>query len=236
MTTRWEDKDPADVVTVEFDFSDSFTTLSGTPTIAVTLLEGTDASPSAILLGGVTVVGAIVRQRITGGVSGALYGLQCTGTDGSNTITIEALLPVRARPIAATFTARYLTEAQFERRFGHSELVDLQSTGNTFGQAETEAASLIDGFLAAKYVLPLAHVPPMLQGWAADIVRFKLWDERAPDEVRRRYEDAIAQLKMVAQGTIALPPDAAGTPAETPTDYEAECAERVFTSETLACF
>lgn len=235
MTIRWEDKDPADVIVVEFDFAPA-TAIDGTPTVAVTLIEGTDATPGAILSGGVTVAGGIVRQRLQGGVDGALYGLKCTAQVGSDVFTVEALLPVRVRPIGAAFTPRYLTEAQFERRFGHAELVDLQSSGNTFGQCENEAASLIDGFLAARYSLPLAHVPVLLQGWAADITRFKLWDERAPEEVRRRYDDALTQLKQLSQGLIALPPDAAGVQAEVPTDYEAYSAERVFTADTLACF
>lgn len=228
MTTRWEDKDPADSITVEFDFSAEFTALVGTPTVQVTLIEGTDASPSAILLGGVTVEGAIARQRIQGGVSGALYGLQCTGTNGTNTATIEALLPVRARPIAAAFTPRYLTEAQFERRFGQRELVDLQEGGASFGQTENEAAGLIDGYLATRYTLPLLSVPLMLQGWAADVTRFKLWGERAPDEVRRRYEDALEQLQQLAKGLIALPPDATGAAVSTPVAFGGYSQPRVF--------
>jgi phage gp36-like protein len=234
MTTRWQDKDPADVIVGEFNFA-PWTSVSS-PVVTITLIEGVDADPTLMLVGSPTVVGGVVRQRLQGGVDGALYGLQCVGQNGSDVETVEALLPVRLRPIVASFTPRYLTEAAFERRFGRAELVDLQSNGNTFGQAEQEAASLIDGYLATRYTLPLVSVPPMLVGWAADIVRFKLWDERAPDEVRKRYEDALAQLKLVSTGVIALPPGIDGTPAEEAAEFEGYANERVFTECTLKDF
>ena len=117
-----------------------------------------------------------------------------------------------------------------------SELADLLASGARFADAENDAAGMIDGYLSSRYPLPLAVVPTMVTGWAADVTRYKLWSDRAPDEVRRRYEDALAQLKLLAQGTITLPP---GAVAVTPTlgeqiSFGGYSAPRVFTGDTLA--
>jgi phage gp36-like protein len=234
---RWQDKDPGESIIVEFDFADQATSISG-PTVTVQVAAGSpDNNPAAILIGGPVIAGTIVRQRIAGGVHGVDYYLECTAGSGTgDTLTIDAVLPVRERPILSSYTPRYITEAQFERRFGVGELTDLQEGGTSFGQAEQEAASLIDGFLAAKYVLPLATVPAIVTGWAGDITRFKLWDERAPEEVRRRYDDALEQLRDLAAGRIALPPGVDGSQPAAPLEFEAYSATRVFTADTLADF
>jgi phage gp36-like protein len=232
MTMRWQDKDPGDSIVVEFDFSDDATAVTS-PTVTVTVLSGEDPAADAIKVGAPTVDGAIVRQRLTGGLDGVEYGLQCAAQNGADVLTIEAILPVIARPIAIPETARYLTRAQFEQRFGVDETVGLLENGAAYARAENEAASLIDGFLASRYTLPLASVPEIVRGWAADVVRFKLWDEQAPEEVRRRYDDALAQLRDLARGLIALPPDAAGVQVAPAGDFAGYSADRVFTMSTL---
>jgi phage gp36-like protein len=102
----------------------------------------------------------------------------------------------------------------------------------------SDACNLIDGYLASRYTLPLSSVPDIVKAWACDIARFKLWDERAPAEVRTRFEDAVGQLKDVAKGHLSLPP---GSNGETPTASGAAnmtgfSNTRLFTEETLAGF
>jgi len=131
----------------------------------------------------------------------------------------------------------YLTSAQFATSYGEGELSEL--TGDepsVFDAAESSAASLIDGFVGSRYALPLAAVPELVRGWAGDITRYRLWEDRAPEEVRRRYEDAIAQLKMLASGSIALPPDALGQSPGNQIAFGGYAAERVFTADTLGEF
>jgi phage gp36-like protein len=130
----------------------------------------------------------------------------------------------------------YLTRSEFELRFGPDETEQLFSESGDFERCEQEAASLIDGYLTARYTLPLASVPVMVKGWAADITRFRLWDEHAPEEVRRRYEDALAQLKLLATGTISLPPGSDGTPQASGVAFGGFSAGRVFTTDTLRNF
>lgn len=130
----------------------------------------------------------------------------------------------------------YVTEADFEQAFGLGELTDLLAEGADFAKTEAASASLIGGYIGARYTLPLAVVPDVVKGWALDVTRYRLWDDAAPEEVRRRYEDALAQLRDLAAGRLALPPDVNGTPAASGFETEGYAAERVFTADTLAGF
>lgn len=141
----------------------------------------------------------------------------------------------------------YIDRTGLEQRFGVSEIADLadDDRSGTESSAETtsidraceDATAMIDGYLSSRYGLPLSSVPDIVVGWAADIARFRLWDEQAPEEVRRRYDDALAQLRDLARGLLALPPGSDGLPAATSSfNSEGYCDTRVFTSTTLAGF
>lgn len=233
---RWPDKDPSDSPVVEFDYVD-FGGVVASPVITVQVAGDADPDSSAILAGAPAVTGTKVLQRIVGGLNGVDYYLQCLANVDGQPQTIHAMLPVRDRPIVAAFTPRYVTEAGFERRFGQDELSDLLRPGHSFGQVENEAASMVDGYLAARYVLPLVNVPDLVRALVADIARYRLWDEAAPEEVRRRFESAMQQLRDLAAGKVLLPPDAAGTPpAAGGLFFDGYSDERAFTSSTLAGF
>ncbi len=130
----------------------------------------------------------------------------------------------------------YITEDDFELAFGADELEELLANGGDFARTEAAAASTISGYLAARYALPLAAVPDIVKAWALDITRYRLWDEAAPEEVRRRYEAALAQLRDAQAGRFMLPPDAAGVKPAAQFESEGYAAERVFTAETLRDF
>jgi phage gp36-like protein len=233
MTTRFPSKAPGATITLEFDFSDQATAVTS-PTLAISLHEGTDDAPLSLeQVGALTIAGAVVYARVTAGLDDVAYGLSCTANNGDDVLVIDAILPVQSRPLADSDPTVYLSREEFEQRFGLEEIEGLLADGNSYAQAERDAAGLIDGYLASRYTLPLASAPLMVKGWAADITRFKLWDERAPEEVRKRYEDALTQLKQVAQGVITLPPGTDGTKPSAGLVLAGYSNERVFTSETL---
>lgn len=131
---------------------------------------------------------------------------------------------------------QYITETEFEARFGADELAQL-SEATDFKAAATDASNTIDGYLATRYTLPLSSVPATVKAWAGDIARYRLWDDRAPEEVRRRYEDAIRQLEQLARGLFGLPPGADGVkPVGGGTSFAGFSAERTFTADTLRGF
>lgn len=130
--------------------------------------------------------------------------------------------------------ADYITQTGLQERFGATEIADLaESDTNAVARACTDATNLINGYLSARYTLPLTSVPDMVVGWAADIARYRLWDDQAPEEVRRRYEDTLKQLEQLAKGLIALPPGTDGAPVSGPINFGGYSATRVFTEDTL---
>lgn len=89
-------KDPAEVVTITFDFSAMAAALN-TATLAVTVLNGrADPSPASILSGALNTSGALVIQRITGGQDGTTYALRCVANDADGEVhVLTAALPVK---------------------------------------------------------------------------------------------------------------------------------------------
>lgn len=138
----------------------------------------------------------------------------------------------------------YVTREDLERRFGAQEIADLITDDNGDEDVErldaaiADASTTIDGYLASRYTLPLASVPALVTGWAADIARYELWDEKAPEEVRQRYEDVMSQLKDLARGLISLPPGSDGTPQAQSAAGAVDgfSADRIFTMDTLRDF
>lgn len=105
----------------------------------------------------------------------------------------------------------YATPDDLEARYGADELVQLTDRvgagvpdADVVARALADADAEIDGYLASRYSLPLEHTPTMLARIACDIARYRLWEDRASDEVRRRYEDARRVLEAIARGVVSL--------------------------------
>lgn len=72
-------------------------------------------------------------------------------------------------------------------------------------QALDDADGLINGYLkSAGLTVPLSPAPSVLTAKAAAIARYYLYKDKATDKVRTDYEDAVAWLKDVAAGRVAL--------------------------------
>ncbi len=69
-----------------------------------------------------------------------------------------------------------------------------------------DASSTIDTYLALRYPLPLATVPPVLKRLCVDIALYllSLSQDALTKELRQRYEDAISLLNKMAAGTVGL--------------------------------
>ncbi len=75
-------------------------------------------------------------------------------------------------------------------------------------RALTNATAEIDGYIAARYALPLLSVPPALKRICVDIAVYRLMNLRPLGDIedaRRRYEDAIRFLKDVVKHDVSLP-------------------------------
>ncbi len=105
----------------------------------------------------------------------------------------------------------YATQQNMVDRFGSEELVQLTDRDNlgvidatVLGQALADSDTEINSYLASVCSLPLVTVPPRLTKIAADIARYELYGARCTEQVRQRYTDAIAFLKMVKTTGVSM--------------------------------
>ncbi len=101
----------------------------------------------------------------------------------------------------------YASVSDMVTRFGEAELLRLVMTpaGELDSAAITialqDAGALIDGYLAGRYPLPLAHVPSALVPICADIARHRLYGEQAPEQIAKRNEAAWPSSNRWARGS-----------------------------------
>jgi phage gp36-like protein len=118
----------------------------------------------------------------------------------------------------------YATRQDLVDRFGATELIQLTDRVNrpastvddtVVGRAIADAEALIDGYLAKRYALPLAEIPPILTRMACDIARFFLHGKAAEKDgpVDRANTAAISWLRDVSRGVVELEVGAGETPA-----------------------
>lgn len=130
-------------------------------------------------------------------------------------------------------------------RFGQNELIQLTDRGDlpvgaiddtVLNKALDDADSVINGYLASRYALPLATVPTTLERISADIGRFFLYDDQAPERIEKAYDKAIAFLKDVSKGVASFGADAAGNKPESSDLAEMQSGGRVFERGTSSGF
>lgn len=133
----------------------------------------------------------------------------------------------------------YATEADLVLRFGAEEIAQISNLGLEGGidnarvvQVLTDTDAYINGYLGARYTLPLTSVPQILNVRACDIARYLL--ARLPtDEVRTRYKDATRWLEQVAKGDLGLEGDGGSTPPDAAGGAVAAGSPRTFSKERL---
>lgn len=137
----------------------------------------------------------------------------------------------------------YATAADLAQRFGADELAQLADPLHTgaadpavLALALADAHAEIDGYLAARYQLPLPTVPAVLVRLACDVARYRLWADQASPEVRQRYEDATKLLTNMSRGVVALGLGQADAAPEPSQASFAAGAPRVFGRENTAGF
>lgn len=103
-------------------------------------------------------------------------------------------------------------------------------------QALTDASAEINSYLAGRYQLPLTTVPEALPRVCCDLARYFLAGQNAPDHITQRYRDAIAWLRSVNKGDIALGIDQSGGNAQQHDMAEMESAGSVFSRRNTGGF
>lgn len=96
-----------------------------------------------------------------------------------------------------------------------------------------DTTALIDGYLQTRYTLPLSPVPAVLKRIATDCVRYYLMDQRATDEVRRRFDAQVRLLAAMQRGDFSLGAD---EPAGATALPAIEAPSRVMTRDRLGAY
>ncbi|SEH22535.1 DUF1320 domain-containing protein [Rhizobium sp. NFR12] len=141
----------------------------------------------------------------------------------------------------------YATQQDLIDRFGEEELIQLTDRTNIpvstidatpIDRALTDAAALIDGYLAKFYRVPLASVPPILVKMACDIARYYLHGRSADkdDPVSRAYREATRWLENVSKGQVTLEIEGVSAPQAGGGSVKASAPGRVFTRDSLRHF
>lgn len=139
----------------------------------------------------------------------------------------------------------YTTLADLTDRYGERLLIDLtdraeQASGvideDVVNRALADADALIDGYLAARYVLPLAQTPDLVASLAQVITIWNLHVYEPNPKIEADYKSAIRSLEAISKGVVRLSvagiePDGDGGGGAVTTDRE-----RPMTAENLKGF
>lgn len=134
----------------------------------------------------------------------------------------------------------YATQQDLLDRYGEQELIELTDRANlgvidaaVLAQSLADADAEINAYLTGRYTLPLASVPPVLTRFAADIARYNLYDTRASEQVKARYDDAVKFFKALANGQVSLGLDPVSQPVADAGGVQFGAAAKVFGADAL---
>lgn len=139
----------------------------------------------------------------------------------------------------------YATRQDLIARYGEPELIQLtdraeETTDVTddamIGVALEEADAEINSYLARRVATPIDPVPAHVRRIAADIARYRLWKDHAPDYVVRGYTDAVAWLKRAAAGDVALGDSETATTTPSSGIVQTSAPDRVFSRDSMKGF
>ena len=134
----------------------------------------------------------------------------------------------------------YITQTDIENRIGEERLIELTdddglNTVNTtvLDQLISEAEGEVDGYLCKQYSVPLPSPPAIIKAICLDIVVYRLYGRRegTPEDVEKRYQNAIRYLEKVSKNQVSLGIDT--LPPESPNEGGPQSVrskeDRVFT-------
>ena len=139
----------------------------------------------------------------------------------------------------------YATQAQLSDRYGDELLIRLTDRGATatgaidtavIDRALADTDATIDGYLAARYALPLAATPELIVDLAQAIAIYKLHVFDPDPKIEADYREAMKTLRDIGQGVVRLTVagvDADGTGAS---GARITDRDRPFTEDNLTGF
>ena len=107
----------------------------------------------------------------------------------------------------------YCTINDILKMLDEADLIDLTDDTLTgaydaavVDRAIDDADAEINGYVGTRYAVGRDPVPPGLRKYSVDIAIYNLYSRRKTvnEEWRKRYEDAVRYLELVAKGQISL--------------------------------
>lgn len=137
----------------------------------------------------------------------------------------------------------YATRDDLNAAFGPEQVArlaarsEVEDDAATVARALSHAAGVIDGRLSVRFALPLPVVPDLLRDIACDLALARLASDATglTDDLKRREEQALANLKAVAEGkmNLGLPVPHQG---ERPQPIVSSTGGKLFTRDRLRGF
>jgi phage gp36-like protein len=130
-------------------------------------------------------------------------------------------------------------------QFGSDALLDLtERSGTNSGMIDpnvvesalSDASSLVDGYLSARYSLPLSHVPELVATLTQNIAFYRLHIGDASEKAERDHKEAMAVLRDISKGVVKLPAELNAPAPVSQSNAEFIGGERVFTEHSLKGF
>ena len=88
-------KDPGESIVMEFDFTADLPAVAAATVTITPDARGGDPNAAAMLVGMPQVAGAVVRQRVQGGIAGVAYVPRCVATNGADVRVLADVLRVQ---------------------------------------------------------------------------------------------------------------------------------------------
>lgn len=139
----------------------------------------------------------------------------------------------------------YASLAILTDRYGEQTLVSLTDRGGvqtgaidvaTVDRALADTDAVINGYLAERYVLPMASTPPLIADLAQAIAIYKLHVYTPDLKIVEDYKGALRQLEQIGKGTIRLSIEGVTSPETGGRGARLTDRERPFTAANLKGF
>jgi len=139
----------------------------------------------------------------------------------------------------------YASQSALVDRFGERLLLDLTDRADPpagavdsaiVDRALADTDAVIDGYLAGRYILPLATTPPLLADLALQIAIYKLHVFAPDQKIADDYKAALAMLGKIADGTVRLPAAGVEPASSGSAGVETIDRERPLTPENMTGF
>lgn len=199
-------KQPAESKRLQLDFPGAATALQAV------LVERRGGGAGTLQVVGEIVIGTVVVTA-SGGLDGERYLVTARarladGEIAEREIDLAIVDGTWAMPDGGT---PYLSIADFVGRFGFDEAVRM-TDGEGAGRIDralligalADAQAIADSYLAVRYQVPLATVPPIIEMIVADLARARLYPRGAPEGIADAAKLAEQRLKSIQSGAMNL--------------------------------